>query len=258
MCGRIRVPDRPVFSNTVLVLLPPSETKADGGSGAPLDLGRLSFPELDPVRRKLTDALVELAADEPASLAALGLSPRQVGEVARNAALFRSPTMPALHRYTGVLYDALGATTLTRAQLARAGGRLAVASALFGLVRATDPIPAYRCSGDSVLPGVGSLRELWRPALEPVLGEVDELHVDLRSGAYAALARVPSAVTVRVITGTGLAVSHHNKAHKGLLARALATAAREPSTVTGLVRIAARAGLTLVRTGPAALDLVVE
>lgn len=241
----------------MLVLLPPSETKADGGTGAPLELERLSFPELDPVRRKLTDALVGLAADEPASLAALGLSSRQVGEVARNAALFGSPTMPALHRYTGVLYDALAAATLTRAQLGRAGARLAVASALFGVVRATDPIPAYRCSGNSVLPGVGPLRELWRPALEPVLGELDELVVDLRSGTYAALARVPAAVTVRVVTATGLAVSHHNKAHKGLLARALVLAPREPTTVAGLVRIAARAGLTLVRTGPAALELVV-
>lgn len=241
----------------MLVLLPPSETKADGGTGAPLDLERLSFPELNPVRRKLADALVELAADVPASLAALGLSERQAAEVARNAAVFGSPTLPALHRYTGVLYDALAARTLTRAQLGRAGARLAVASALFGLLRATDPIPAYRCSGDRALPGVGPLRELWRPALEPVLGELDELVVDLRSGTYAALARVPAAVTVRVVTAAGRAVSHHNKAHKGLLARALAVAPREPATVTGLVRIAARAGLTLVRTGPAALDLVV-
>lgn len=91
----------------MLVLLPPSETKAEGGAGAPLDLTALSFPELTAVRERLATALSELAADVPASLAALDLSARQADEVARNAALRQSPTMPALERYTGVLYDAL-------------------------------------------------------------------------------------------------------------------------------------------------------
>jgi hypothetical protein len=242
----------------VLVLLPPSETKAEGGAGDPLDLDRLSFPELNPVRRKLTDALVDLAADPPAALAALGLSAGQATEVARNAVLRESPTMPALFRYTGVLYDALDARSFTRAEQRRAGERLAVASALFGIARATDPIPAYRCSGSSVLPGVGPLRELWRPVLEPALGALDGLVVDLRSGAYATLARVPDAVTVRVVTEQGRAISHFNKATKGLLARALALAPREPGTVAGLLRIATRAGLVARRTGPLAVDLVAE
>ncbi len=256
MRGRIRVADRRLSSDTVLVLLPPSETKAEGGDPAPLDLGLLSFPDLNPVRRKLADALVELAADVPGSLAALDLTERQAAEVARNAALLQAPTMPALFRYTGVLYDALDARSFTRAQQRRAGERLAVASALFGIVRVADPIPAYRCSGTSALPGVGPLRELWRPVLEPTLGALDELVVDLRSGSYATLARIPDAVTVRVVTEQGRAVSHFNKATKGLLARALALAPREPTTVAGLLRIAARAGLVARRTGPTEVDLV--
>ena len=246
----------PATLRPVLILLPPSETKAGGGDGPPLELDRLSFPDLNPVRRKLTDALVELAGDVPASRAALGLSDRQDAEIDRNAALCTSATMPALRRYTGVLYDALDAGSLTAAQRRRADQRLAVASALFGVVRAADPIPAYRCSGGSLLPGVGPLGAVWRPALEPVLCGIADLVVDLRSGPYATLARLPAAVTVRVVTGEGLAVSHQNKAHKGLLARALAVAPREPSTVAGLVRIAARAGLTLRRTGESTLDLV--
>lgn len=244
----------------MLVLLPPSETKAPCGDGGPLDLAALSFPELNPVRRKLADALVELAADLPASLAALGLSERQHTEVARNAALLTAPTMPALRRYTGVLYDALDVGSLTPAKLRRASGRLAVASALFGVLRATDPIPAYRLSGSSTVPGVGPLRELWRPVVEPALSTLDELVVDLRSGGYRALARLPEAVTVRVVTaadgGRRLAVSHHNKAYKGRLARALALAGREPTTVTGLLRTARAAGITLEQTGERAVDLL--
>jgi len=45
----------------VLVLLPPSETKAPGGDARPLRLDALSHPELTPARRKLIDELVTLA-----------------------------------------------------------------------------------------------------------------------------------------------------------------------------------------------------
>jgi cytoplasmic iron level regulating protein YaaA (DUF328/UPF0246 family) len=246
----------------VLVLLPPSETKASGGDGAPLDLDALSFPELNPVRRKLADALVDLAADVPASLTALGISERQQDEVARNSALWRSPTMPALHRYTGVLYDALGIKSFSRAALSKAHGRLAVASALFGVVGGGDPIPAYRLSGGSRLPSTGPLRGLWRPALEPALRKTEGLVVDLRSGTYAALARIPEAVTVRVVnedgSGKRTTVSHHNKAHKGRLAAVLAGLTREPATVDGLVRAVSRAGLPVERTGEHELELLAE
>ncbi|WP_019818404.1 peroxide stress protein YaaA, partial [Saccharomonospora saliphila] len=142
----------------------------------------------------------------------------------------------------------------------RAGRRLAVASALFGAVRAEDPIPAYRLSGGTALPGAGSLRTLWRPVLEPALSGVDDLVVDLRSGPYAALARIPGAVTVRVVTedtdGRRRTVSHHNKAHKGRFAAAVARTPSEPETVTDLVRVARRAGITCEPTGERELEIV--
>ncbi|WP_367136526.1 peroxide stress protein YaaA [Saccharothrix sp. HUAS TT1] len=245
----------------MLVLLPPSETKALGGSGAPLDLDLLSHPELNPVRGKLLDALADLAADVPASLAALGLSERQAGEVGRNAELRRSPTLPALARYTGVLYDALGLDSLTKAEKARAFRRLAVASALFGVVGGGDPIPAYRLSGGSALPSVGPLGALWRPALEPVLAAADGFVVDLRSSPYTSLARIPHAAVIRVVTedakGRRNAVSHFNKAHKGRLAQAIVKSRAEPTDLKGLLKVAAKAGLRVEPTGRDAADLIV-
>lgn len=241
----------------MLVLLPPSETKAEGGDGPPLDLGALSFPDLHPVRDKLVAALIDLARDVPASLAALGLSERQAGEVERNAALRESQTMPALSRYTGVLYDALDVQGMTKAERRRATGRLAVASALFGLVRADDPVPAYRLSASSSIPGIGPLGATWRPALEPVLADVDELVIDMRSGPYAGLAKIPGAVTVRVVSEGRVAVTHFNKAHKGKLARALTTAAKEPASIKALISTAGKAGLYLEQTGDNALELVI-
>jgi cytoplasmic iron level regulating protein YaaA (DUF328/UPF0246 family) len=245
----------------VLVLLPPSETKAPGGDGIPLDLAALTAPELTPVRRELAEAVVELAADVPASRVALRLSPKQDDEIQRNVELWTAPTLPAIERYTGVLYDALDVGSMTRTQRSRADHRLAVGSALFGLVGATDPIPAYRLSAGSVLPGLPALRALWKPALSPVLAGVDELVVDLRSGSYAALAPVPGAVTVQVRSerpdGTRAVVSHFNKAHKGRLARLLATTTAEPADVVRLRTLLRRAGLHVEHDGGTALTLVV-
>lgn len=251
------------YRGAVLVLLPPSETKRASGAGPPLSMSALSFPELDPLRKVLVDELVELARDVTASRAALGLSPRQDDEIARNAALVSTPTLPALHRYTGVLYDALDAGSLRGAAMARAEGRLMVGSALFGLVRATDRVPVYRLSAGSVLPDRPSLAARWRPLLDPVLAALaaDEPVVDLRSGSYAALGRVPGAVTVNVLAerpdGSRAVVSHVNKAHKGRLARALAVTRAEPSDAAGVAAVARRAGMRVERRGAAHVDVIV-
>lgn len=232
----------------VLILLPPSETKSDGGSGAPLDLDRLSLPSLLPLRRTLADALVRLSDDVDASITALGLGPTQVDEIERNARLFASPTTPALHRYTGVLYDALGASTFTRAGRARADARLWIGSALFGAVRASDPIPSYRLSGGSSIPNFGTLRAHWKPRLsEALLTEAEGILVDLRSGTYQQLGPIPGAITATVLTekpdGSRSVVSHFNKHHKGLLARALTLTTAEPKDVKAVARVASKAGL---------------
>jgi cytoplasmic iron level regulating protein YaaA (DUF328/UPF0246 family) len=245
----------------VLVLLPPSETKAPDGDGPPLDLCALTAPELTPVRVELAEALVTVAGDVPAAREALGLTPRQDDEIALNAALWTSPTLPALHRYTGVLYDALDVASMTRAQRARAGRRLAVGSALFGVVAAEDRIPAYRLSAGSALPGAPTLAARWRDAVAPVLAASGELVVDLRSGSYAALGRVPDAVRVTVLAehpdGRRTVISHFNKAHKGRLARLLAGTRAEPADAAAVAAIARRAGMRVQRPGPSTLEIVV-
>ncbi|MFC4945471.1 peroxide stress protein YaaA [Pseudonocardia sp. GCM10023141] len=247
----------------MLVLLPPSETKIDGGDGPPLRLDVLPYPELDTVRKELVTDLVELSGDLVASRKALGISPSLDSEIARNAAIWTSPTMPALLRYTGVLYDALDVRSLRGTAAARAQERLAVGSALFGLLRACDPVPAYRLSAGSALPGRATIAARWKPVLEPVLATIatGELVVDLRSGSYAALAKIPGAVTVTVLAehpdGHRTVVSHFNKAHKGRLARLLAGSRAEPSDAAGVATLARRAGMRVERAGKA-LSVIVS
>ena len=207
------------------MLLPPSEGKAAGGDGPPLDLSALSFPSLTATRERVVGAVERAARERRDALrAALGLTARQEQHLDDDAALTSSGTLPALQRYTGVVYDQLGYATLRGPALRRANSSLVVASALLGLVRPRDPVPAYRLSGATVVPGLGGLAPVWRSALEPELSAQRGPVVDLRSGAYAALARVPGALEVRVVretAGRRAVVSHDNKWTKGRLARAL-------------------------------------
>ncbi len=239
----------------MIVLLPPSETKRGAGDGPPLTMDELSWPELGAVRGQLVDELVTLAANPPECRRALGISPAQDAEIERNATLRTAATLPALHRYTGVLYDALDVESLRGPAASRARVRLAVGSALFGLLRAEDRIPAYRLSAGSKLPGQPGLPTRWRPVLEPLLAALaaDELVVDLRSGAYIGLGRLADAVRVDVVAeqpdGRRTTVSHFNKAHKGRLARALASVNSEPDDAAGVATVARRAGMRVERDG---------
>jgi cytoplasmic iron level regulating protein YaaA (DUF328/UPF0246 family) len=83
----------------------------------------------------------------------------------------------------------------------------------------------------------------------------DELVVDLRSGAYASLGRVPGAVDVDVVSerpdGSRAVVSHFNKAHKGRLARALVASRAEPDDAGRVAAVARRVGMQVERSGNA-------
>ncbi|WP_020107335.1 peroxide stress protein YaaA [Nocardia sp. 348MFTsu5.1] len=231
----------------MLIVLPPSETKATGGRGAPLDLDLLSLPSLTPLRRKIADALVTLSGDPAASQKALGLGVSQFDEIERNAQLWSSPTSPAIERYTGVLFDALDYRSLTRAAKVKAADRLAIGSALFGVLRATDPIPAYRLSAGSKLPGFGTLAANWKPALtDALVGLREDLIVDLRSGGYQQLGPIPDAITVTVLTenasGARTVVSHFNKHHKGVLTRSLLGSRKQVRDVNSLAAVAVAGG----------------
>ena len=122
----------------MLIVLPPSETKARGGDGTPLNweiLAELSFPDLHATRREIAADLMALPIEQAFDV--LGVSEKLRPELEANQQLSTAATMPAIFRYTGVLYDALDAASLPAAAL----DSLAVGSALFGVVGARDPIP---------------------------------------------------------------------------------------------------------------------
>ncbi|MGC4759556.1 peroxide stress protein YaaA [Micromonospora trifolii] len=235
----------------MLILLPPSEGKADAGTGRRWAPDRLSLPELNPARERVLDALVTLSAgpDVDAARAALGLSEGQRGELRRNARLREAATAPAERLYTGVLYEALDLASLPATAQRAARRSILISSGLWGAVRLADRIPPYRCPIGARLPDIGALSAYWRRELTPALDDAAGRGpvLDLRSGAYAATwtprgELAERTLTVRVlhereVDGVPVrsVVSHFNKATKGRLVRDLLVAGARPRTAAELV-----------------------
>lgn len=250
----------------MLILIPPSETKRAGGDGPPLDVGGLAVPQLAPARTSVVDAVVALSATPELAARVLKLSERQRGEIGVNAVLRSAPTLPAVDRYTGVLYDALDAGTLRSAARRWLGAHVLIHSAPFGPVGALDQIPAYRLAAGASLPGMPTLRQVWAEAVTHALADAaPRLVLDLRSEAYVALGPVPAGIPsayVRVVTdsaagGAVRALNHFNKRAKGAFVRALAEERPTTATIAGLCRWATARGWNLRPGKVGELELVV-
>ncbi|MEU4162056.1 peroxide stress protein YaaA [Actinoplanes sp. NPDC026670] len=262
----------------MLILLPPSEGKTPAPDGPPVDPSSLWLPSLAAARTRVLKRLVALCGRTSArsiadSLAVLGLSDGQRGEITRNTELLTAPAAPAAQVYTGVLYEALGAAELAGAEKDWLDRTAVVFSGLWGVVRLGDAIPAYRCSVGVTLPGIGGLTPYWKKGLQKALDEAtaEAPVLDLRSGAYAAMwapganAAVLRVLHERVVGGVAKrsVVSHFNKATKGRLVRALAVEQAAPDTVDELITALRDLKFTIEEQpgpagGPRRLDVIVS
>lgn len=244
------------------ILLPPSETKRPRGAGAPLNLSGLALPALVEHRAQVVQALIQLSADEEAARRVLKLSARQLEDIAHNRQLRTAPTMPAIDRYTGVLFDALDGASLSAASRRWLGAHVWIHSAPFGPVGALDPIPTYRLAASTSLPGVAPLRRHWADVTSAAIAEeAPSFVLDLRSEAYVGLGPVPASVPsayVRVVTEEGRALNHFNKKSKGLLVRALAEDRPRIGSVASLRRWAEGRNVVLRAASTGELELVVS
>ncbi len=187
-----------------VVLLPPSETKAPGGRRPPWQPGTGALPVLDGARARVLDALGD-----------------GVGA---------APTRRAIERYTGVLYGQLDWPSLPPAARRLGGRTVLIASGLWGVSGATDPIPDYRLKMSANLAPLGKLSTWWRPQLTAALADhlAGRVVWDMLPIEHAAAWQpedVPLArrVTVRFLDHSGRTVSHWNKLLKGALVRHLLT-----------------------------------
>ena len=210
-----------------MLLLPPSEGKAEGGNprraGWTPDSG--AFGRRDAIAHKRVEVVEALAARGGGDEKLLGVRGDHLARaLSSNCSLVGAPVLPAWQRYTGVVWDHLDPATLPVA----ARRRIVVVSGLLGLVRGDDPVPDYRLKMGANLPPLGKLSTWWRDDLSAELDRaarrsvvVDLLPQEHRA-AWSPGSSGPGTVegvTVSLVDPTGKPGGHFAKAAKGTLAR---------------------------------------
>ena len=227
-----------------VILLPPSEAKAVGGGSPGWETAPQAFPSLGPDRALVRDAVrVAVGRGEAVAGRLLGVGGRHLEQALVDwDALDEAPTMAAAGRYRGVVWTALDPATLERSARRRLDQRVLVPSGLWGLARATDPIPAYRLKMGARVAPLGLLAAFWRPRITPLIAELAAggWIIDLLPDEHAAALDphgLGSARLLRVelVDGERRAMGHAGKHLKGRLARAiLESDARTPREVAAL------------------------
>ncbi len=230
-----------------VILLPPSQGKAEGGKGPPWERAQTAFPEpavegrrgRDAVRAALRaggDGEPERLLDARGDHLARALADWEALDTAR--------TLPAMERYRGVVWEALSPATLSPAARRRIG-RVLVPSGLWGLLTARDPVPPYRLGMGASPPGLGRLSSWWRPVVTRTVAAragtawiIDMLpleHAAAIDPEGLGRARLLRVEIVEDGEGDARALGHGGKALKGRLARAALEAdARTPAAVAAL------------------------
>jgi len=217
-----------------LILLPPSEGKSSGGNGPPWSKSKQSFPELESARKEVIKALktaMKAPVGERSKL--LGVGEAKTDEATKaNLSVGTGKTLPAIDRYTGVLYDALEYGSLSEKLKKRVDSQVVIFSGLWGILRPGDHVPDYKLKMGAKLPSLEKLSSFWKPLISETLtraasGVVWDLLPNEHSAGWdpsIAGTRIRVSFLDDVIKNkkrTLVTVSHWNKLLKGSLVRFL-------------------------------------
>lgn len=185
-----------------IILIPPSEGKADGGNNEPLK-------SVSGVAADLIEAIKEA---DPKKL--YGLKEKALEKaVSVNKDVLNSKTMPAIERYTGVVYDAIDYQTLKNTSDFEK--KVLIVSGLFGLVSPTDLIPNYRLKIDKL-----KAAQLWVNSNSERLK--DAFVIDLLPQAHKKAVKYDHGIEVEFVlkkAGKKMPAGHQGKHIKGRFVR---------------------------------------
>ena len=144
---------------------------------------------------------------------------------------------PAIELYTGVLYAALGWSTLTKAQQKLGQTSIAIISAKYGVVRPLDLIEPYKEKIKN--------KKMAAQVAHALDGIESELIIDCRSSTYQTVWPSPVAITVEIkvftkVAGVKKVITHMSKKTRGEVTHHILMSKKVPSNPHELEAIVSR------------------
>lgn len=187
---------------TFVVLLPPSEGKTVGGDKKPLS-------DIHPVTQTLLD---EIKTKDPEKL----YSARKQEAAKLNANVKSAPSMPAIKRYSGVVYKALDYDSLTNKKWVDTHVR--IISGLFGLITPQTLLPNYKLPITKL-----SAAKKWHDSITSALKK--SFVIDLLPKAHKKAVSYENGVKIAFTlmrNGKTVSAGHAGKTIKGMFVRWMA------------------------------------
>lgn len=149
-------------NSPLMMLIPPSEGKKVGGTPKPCSLWNEDVLTMIEKLNQVNDASWSNI---------LGVKGKALAHaIEANQRLKSAPTMPAIERYTGVVYNAIDYASMSSTAQCFFNQHVRIVSALFGLVAPQDFIPEYKLKIDKL-----GADKYWRPVLAQQLNHVSVL-----------------------------------------------------------------------------------
>lgn len=192
--------------DNVIILIPPSEGKTPCGTGKPLT-------KLDDHVKPVYERLLAYRGDLSQLYGVKG----KALEAARmaNEQLLKAPTLPAIERYSGVVYDGIDFPTLSIQAQQFFNDHVRIVSALFGLLSPQDLIADYKLKIEKL-----DAASYWKPIIARKLK--GRFVIDLLPQAHQKAVSYEHGVRVDFIivkNGKSVPAGHQGKLIKGKFIR---------------------------------------
>jgi len=153
------------------ILIPASEGKSKIITSSNVKFENTNFMFEDSVRQVVN--LLELIDEEDLRSIYGTSQEKSILFHRQNQSIFKEKCVPAITRYTGVVYENIGWDNLSKEGKEYLANYVFIFSGLFGMLKPLTPIPDYKLKMN-----VLSLQHHWRPILTEALSE-EEFIIDL-------------------------------------------------------------------------------
>ena len=200
------------------ILIPASEGKSKIITSSNVKFENTNFMFEDSVRQVVN--LLELIDEEDLRSIYGTSQEKSILFHRQNQSIFKEKCVPAITRYTGVVYENIGWDNLSKEGKEYLANYVFIFSGLFGMLQPLTPIPDYKLKMN-----VLSLQRHWRPILTEALSE-EEFIIDLlpqvHRKAYTPNKNVFKVDFSVIKKGKKSAAGHFGKSVKGQFIKYLA------------------------------------